>query len=64
MIQTPGIGYPPDSSVNLWRKIANNLFEIATSLGYSGIEPNALDNQTSSQRKAVYYTAYIAEYYQ
>lgn len=62
MPQTPGIGYPPSSSTSLWRDIATNFFEIAQSLGYNGqLEPNALDNATSSMRKVVVYTAYIAD---
>lgn len=62
MPQTPGIGFPPDSSTSLWRDIARNFYEIAQALGYTGtLEPNALDNETSSQRKAVVYTAFIAD---
>lgn len=62
MLQTPGIGFPPSSSTSLWRDIARNFFEIAQGLGYVGtLEPNALDNSTSSMRKAVIYTAFIAD---
>ena len=62
MPQTPGIGYPPDSSTNLWRKASENFFEIAQQFGYSDfLEPNGLDNEVSSMRKSVTFTAYIGE---
>lgn len=49
-----------DSPTDLWRKIARNLYEIAVAAGYTGtLEPNGLDNVTSSQRKAVVYAAFI-----
>ena len=58
---TPGIGFMPDSSTNLWRKISQNWYQIALALGYTGdITPNALDDEISAQRKSVWFTAYIA----
>ncbi len=62
MPQTPGIGFPPSSATSLWRAVALNLFELAQSYGYTGIlEPNALDNDTSSLRKCVFYSAFICD---
>lgn len=60
MPQQPGIGFPPDSETSLWRDAAQNLFEMAQARGYTDIlEPNALDNATSSMRKCVVYTAFL-----
>lgn len=62
MPQSPGIGFPPDSATSLWRKVSENLFIIAQAAGYSGtLEPNALDNEISSMRKCVTWSAYIGE---
>jgi hypothetical protein len=60
MPQTPGIGFPPSSATSLWRAVALNLYEIAMANGYSGaLQPNALDNEVSSMRKCVVYTAFL-----
>ena len=60
MPQTPGIGFPPSAAVSLWRAIALNLYQLAQAHGYTGIlEPNALDNEVSSMRKCVVYSAFI-----
>lgn len=57
----PGIGFMPDSSVNLWRKIARNFYTKAVAAGYTGNNPpTPLDNKISSIRKSVSYTYYLA----
>ncbi len=62
MPQSPGIGFPPDSATSLWRKISENLFEIAQANGYTNfLEPNALDGKINAMRKSVTFTAYIAD---
>lgn len=62
MPETPGIGFPPDSATNLWRKVSLNLFELAEGAGVAPFpEPNALDNEMQSMRKCVNYTADYAE---
>lgn len=61
-MQTPGIGFPPDSATGLWRDVARNFFELAQARGYNGIlEPNHLDTEMDSMRRAVVFTAYIAD---
>lgn len=61
-MQTPGIGFPPDSATSLWRDIARNFYELAQTRGYNGtLEPNPLDNENDSMRKTVVYTAFIAD---
>ncbi len=61
MPQQPGIGFPPDSETNLWRKVCDNFFEIAQAHGYADfLEPNGLDAPMNSMRKSVIYTAFIA----
>ena len=63
MPQQPGIGYPSQGQAGLWRDIARNLFEIAQSYGYNDwLEPNALDGEINSMRKAVLYSDYIASH--
>lgn len=63
MPQQPGIGYPPSSATSLWRAVCLNLFEIAQQYGYNDfLEPNALDNETSSMRKCVIYSAFIVNH--
>lgn len=60
MPQTPGIGFPVASQTDLWRDVCRNFFEIAQAHGYVDIlEPNGLDNETSSMRKSVVFTAFI-----
>lgn len=62
MPQTPGIGFPPDSHTSLWRKVADNFFEMAQAHGYTDwLEPNALDAKISSMRKSVTFTAFIGD---
>ena len=62
MPQTPGIGFPPDSATSLWRKVSENLFEIAQLYGHSGhLEPSALDGEINAMRKCVTWTAEIGE---
>lgn len=51
-----------DNDTNSWRKIANNFFVMAVARGYAGtMEPNPLDNLTSSMRKACYFSAFIVD---
>lgn len=47
---------------SLWRRAANNFFEIAQAQGYAvALEPNALDSAINSMRKSTDYTAFFAE---
>lgn len=51
-----------DSWTSLWRKLAQDYYIIAVSLGFNEpLEPNGLDAQIDSMRKVCVYTAYIAD---
>lgn len=58
-----GPAYPSwnDSPSDSWAKISRNFYEAAKSSGFSGLEPDAGDDEVTSQKKTVIYTAYLAE---
>ena len=58
---TPQESSHSDDSTSSWRKIARNLWIEAVAEGYVGtLEPNGLDAEMQSMRKACQYTAELA----
>ena len=50
--------YGNDREYNLWKKIADNLYDYVVARGGVGLNaPNVNDREADLQKKAVYYTA-------
>lgn len=50
-----------ESPADTWSDISRNIYEAAKAKGFSGLEPNALDDMNTSMIKVAEYTAYLVE---